>query len=61
MLFRIHDTTAPVLTAAERAACLALFTDVPAGLDDDVPDWLVGWKGHDLLTLMLTLPRFQRR
>jgi hypothetical protein len=26
-----------------------------------VPDWLVGWKGHDLLTLMLTLPRFQRR
>ena len=60
-LYRIHDVTPPLLTSAERAACLALFTDVPAGANDHVPDWLVGWKGHDLMTLMLTLPRFQRR
>jgi uncharacterized protein (DUF1800 family) len=61
MLYRIHDVTPPLLTAAERAACLALFTDVPADADDHVPNWLVAWKGHDLMTLMLTLPRFQRR
>jgi hypothetical protein len=61
MLYRIHDVTPPLLTAAERAACLALFTDVPADADDHVPGWLVDWKGHDLMTLMLTLPRFQRR
>jgi hypothetical protein len=61
MLYRIHDVTSPLLTSAERAACLALFTDVPADADDHVPGWLVDWKGHDLMTLMLTLPRFQRR
>ena len=61
MLYRIHDQAPPLLTAAERAACLALFTDVPAGPDDDVPGWLVNWKGHDLMTLLLSLPRFQRR
>jgi uncharacterized protein (DUF1800 family) len=61
MLFRIHDETPPLLTAAERSACLALFADVPAELDDDIPSWLVDWKSHDLLTLLLSLPRFQRR
>ncbi len=61
MLYRIHDRTPAVLTEAERQACLALFTDVPADLDDDVPGWLLNWKAHDLMTLLLTLPRFQRR
>jgi hypothetical protein len=61
MLHRIHDEKPTLLTPAERAACLELFTDVPAGPDDDVPDWLVEWKGHDLMTLILSLPRFQRR
>lgn len=61
MLHRIHDEPPVLLSTAERAACLALFTDVPAGPDDDVPGWLVDWKGHDLMTLMLALPRCQRR
>ncbi len=61
MLYRIHDETPALLSAAERAACLALFTDVPAGVNSAVPDWLVDWKGHDLMTLLLALPRFQRR
>ncbi len=61
MLYRIHDETPALLSPAERAACLALFTDVPAVEDSAVPEWLVDWKGHDLMTLLLALPRFQRR
>lgn len=60
-LFHLHDTTATLLTPAERAACLALFTDVPRTGGQTVPQWLVDWKGHDLLTLLLSLPRSQHR
>lgn len=61
MLYRIHDQQPDVLTPAERAACLELFTDVPATASYPTYPWLVDWKGHDLMTLMLSLPRFQRR
>jgi hypothetical protein len=61
MLYRIHDVTPPLLTSAERAACLELFADTGVDPGDPVPAWLVDWKAHDLLTLMLSLPRFQRR
>jgi hypothetical protein len=61
MLYRIHDDTPPLLTPAERAACLELFADTDHGPSDPVPDWLVEWKAHDLMTLILSLPRFQRR
>ena len=61
MLYRIHDQTPPILTAAERSACLELFADTDVAHDDPVPGWLLEWKAHDLLTLMLSLPRFQRR
>jgi hypothetical protein len=61
MLYRIHDDTPALLSAAERAACLELFADADVGPSDPVPDWLVDWKAHDLMTLILSLPRFQRR
>jgi hypothetical protein len=61
MLHRIHDPQPNLLTSAERAACLELFADVPATASSPCPDWLVEWKGHDLMTLLLSLPRFQRR
>jgi hypothetical protein len=61
MLHRIHDDTPTLLTSAERAACLELFADTDVGPAEPVPDWLLDWKAHDLLTLMLALPRFQRR
>jgi hypothetical protein len=60
-LHHIHDDTPNLLTAAERQACLALFTDVPATGSSRVPAWLVDWKGHDLMTLLLSLPRFHHR
>jgi hypothetical protein len=61
MLHRIHDPQPNLLSADERAACLELFADVPATASSPCPDWLVEWKGHDLMTLLLSLPRFQRR
>jgi hypothetical protein len=61
MLHRIHDDTPALLSAAERAACLELFAGTDVGPSDPAPDWLVEWKGHDLMTLILSLPRFQRR
>jgi uncharacterized protein (DUF1800 family) len=61
MLHRIHDDTPALLTAAERAACLELFADTDVGPTEPVPGWLLEWKAHDLTTLVLSLPRFQRR
>lgn len=61
MLHRIHDDTPALLDTAERSACLALFADTGVGANQPVPEWLLDWKGHDLMTLMLSLPRFQRR
>jgi uncharacterized protein (DUF1800 family) len=61
MLYRIHAEVVDPLTAGERAAVLALFTDVPATGDDPVPEWLVDWKAHDLVTLLLSIPGFHRR
>jgi uncharacterized protein (DUF1800 family) len=61
MLHRIHDQTPAILSAAERSACLELFADTDVGPAEPVPGWLLDWKAHDLLTLVLSLPRFQRR
>jgi hypothetical protein len=61
VLYRIHEPVPDVLTATERTACLSLFSDTGVGPGDFVPDWLVEWKGHDLMTFVLSLPRFQRR
>ena len=61
MLFRIHAEVVDPLSPVERSALLALFSTVPATADDPVPEWLVNWKAHDLVTLLLSLPGFQRR
>ncbi len=61
MLYRIHEPVPTLLTPTERSACLGLFSDTDVAVDDIVPDWLVDWKGHDLMTFLLSLPRFQRR
>jgi Protein of unknown function (DUF1800)/S-layer homology domain len=61
MLYRIHDPVPDLLTPTERSACLSLFSDTGVGAGDITPDWLVDWKGHDLMTFLLSLPRFQRR
>ena len=61
MLQRVHDTVPPLLTPAERDACRELFTDTGVAPDRPVPEWLLDWKAHDLITLLLSLPRYQRR
>ena len=61
MLYRIQAEVVDPLSPVERSALLALLSTVPATADDAVPEWLVNWKAHDLVTLLLSLPGFQRR